>query len=119
MDMSWQTTFVLACAALCAAVVPGTLGYATARNETADQQRQELVRLRAEVQTARKLVRGVSSFCEAETGDAGASSSRSSGSPAPLGSSRSSGSPAPLGSSRSSGSPAPLGSSGRPGSPRT
>ncbi|MEV6983761.1 hypothetical protein AB0M95_21240 [Sphaerisporangium sp. NPDC051017] len=54
MDMSWQTTFALACAALFAAIVPGTLGYTTARLETADRQRAELVRLRAEVQSSRQ-----------------------------------------------------------------
>ncbi|MET8156427.1 hypothetical protein ABZT47_08630 [Sphaerisporangium sp. NPDC005289] len=75
MDPSWQTTFALACAALCAAVVPGTLGYATARLETADQQRQELVRTRAEVQAARNLIRRLSSPCDAGSGDAGTTSS--------------------------------------------
>ncbi|MEU9887256.1 hypothetical protein [Sphaerisporangium sp. NPDC051011] len=54
MDMSWQTTFALACAALFAAIVPGTLGYTTARLETADRQRAELVRLRAEIQSSRQ-----------------------------------------------------------------
>ncbi|WP_248962298.1 hypothetical protein [Sphaerisporangium perillae] len=82
MDMSWQTTFTLVCAAVLAAVVPGTLGYATARLETADQQRLELIRLRAEVQAARKTVRRVSTQCEAEGGGTGSgtSSSGSSGS---------------------------------------
>ncbi len=63
MDMSWQTTFALACAAVLAAIVPGTLGYTSARLETAAQQRQELVRLRAELQAARQVVQQVSTPC--------------------------------------------------------
>jgi hypothetical protein len=76
MDMSWQTTFALACAAVFAAVVPGTLGYATARLETADQQRQELIRLRADLQAARAAVQRVSAPCkvEARGSDSGISS---------------------------------------------
>ncbi|MEU8270202.1 hypothetical protein AB0B89_23980 [Sphaerisporangium sp. NPDC049002] len=66
MDMSWQTTFALACAAVFAAIVPGTLGYTSARLETAAQQRQELVRLRAELQTARQAVQQVSTPCKAQ-----------------------------------------------------
>ncbi|MFB9251379.1 hypothetical protein ACFFWE_24320 [Sphaerisporangium melleum] len=67
--MSWQTTFALACAALVAAAVPGTVGYATARLETADRQHQELVRLRAELQAARQTVRQVTSSCEPGSGE--------------------------------------------------
>ncbi|WP_147268802.1 hypothetical protein [Sphaerisporangium album] len=63
MDMSWQTTFALACAAVFAAVVPGTLGYTTARLETADRQRAELARLRVEVQASQQTVQRLSESC--------------------------------------------------------
>jgi hypothetical protein len=79
MDMSWQTTFALACAAVFAAIVPGTLGYATARLETADQQRHELIRLRAEVQAARKAVQQVSAPCKTEAKGTGPATSSSGG----------------------------------------
>ncbi|GAA1271883.1 hypothetical protein GCM10009677_26140 [Sphaerisporangium rubeum] len=65
MDISWQTTLALACAAVTAAVLPGTLGYATARLEAADLQRQEVARLRAELQAARRTVQQVAATCEA------------------------------------------------------
>ncbi|MEV7966624.1 hypothetical protein AB0O34_11660 [Sphaerisporangium sp. NPDC088356] len=64
MDMSWQTTFALACAAVFAAIVPGTLGYTSARLETAAQQRHEMVRLHAELQAARQVVQQVSTPCK-------------------------------------------------------
>ncbi|MFC4589045.1 hypothetical protein [Sphaerisporangium corydalis] len=64
MDMSWQTTFAVACAAIVVTVVPGTLGYATARVETAVRQSQEVSRLRAELQSVRKAVQEVSDPCE-------------------------------------------------------
>jgi hypothetical protein len=79
MDMSWQTTFALACAAVFAAVVPGTLGYATARLETADQQRQELIRLRADLQAARAAVQRVSAPCKVEARGSGSGISSASG----------------------------------------
>ncbi|GII81253.1 hypothetical protein Sru01_62350 [Sphaerisporangium rufum] len=53
MDLSWQTAVSLSCAAIVAAVVPGTIGYTTARLERADRQQAEIMRLRAEVRAAR------------------------------------------------------------------
>ena len=66
MDISWQTTVALACAAVTAAVIPGTVGYTTARLESADLQRHEVVRLRADLQAARRTVQRVSATCGAE-----------------------------------------------------
>ncbi|WP_214409971.1 hypothetical protein [Sphaerisporangium fuscum] len=80
MDMSWQTTFAVACATVLAAVVPGTLGYATARVETAERQRQEVMRLHAEVQAARKAVHQVSTPCGALDQDGASYSGGSRGS---------------------------------------
>jgi hypothetical protein len=68
MDMSWQTTFALICATVVAAVVPGTLGFANARLEAADRHRQEVVRLRAEVQSARKTIQRISTPCTGGNG---------------------------------------------------
>lgn len=65
MDISWQTTLALVCAAVSAAVIPGTVGYATARLEVADLQRQEVARLRADLQAARRTVQRVAATCEA------------------------------------------------------
>ncbi|MEO3811300.1 hypothetical protein ABGB17_20090 [Sphaerisporangium sp. B11E5] len=66
MDISWQTTFALACAAITAAVIPGTLGYATARLEAADRHHHEVVRLKADLQAARQIVRRDSATCGPE-----------------------------------------------------
>ncbi|MFC6079555.1 hypothetical protein [Sphaerisporangium aureirubrum] len=66
MDITWPTTFALACAAITAAVVPGTIGYTTARLESADRHRYEVVRLRADLQAARQAVQQVSATCGPE-----------------------------------------------------
>lgn len=75
MDMSWQTAFAFACAAVFAAIVPGTLGYATARVEMADRQIHELVRLRAELHAAHKAFQQASAPCDLETGSSGSGDS--------------------------------------------
>jgi hypothetical protein len=74
MDTTWQTAFALACAAITAAVVPGTLGYTTARLESADRHRHEVVRLRADLTAARQAVQQVSATCgpDAQSSSSGA-----------------------------------------------
>ncbi|MBB4699027.1 hypothetical protein [Sphaerisporangium siamense] len=61
--MSWQTALALSCAAVLAAAVPGTLGYATARLERADSQHAEVLRLRAEIQSVRRTDRQIPTPC--------------------------------------------------------
>ncbi|MDH2426759.1 hypothetical protein [Sphaerisporangium sp. TRM90804] len=97
MELSWQTSFALACAAVFAAIVPGTLGYATARVEGADRQRQEVVRLRAELHAARGAVRQVDTACRLDPADD--ESSRAGAAPAG-GASRLGGLPMPHGAER-------------------
>ncbi|WP_344934525.1 hypothetical protein [Sphaerisporangium flaviroseum] len=82
--MSWQTTFALACAAVFAVLVPGTLGYTTARLETAHQQRQELIRLRGELQSARQTISQVSAPCKLDARGTGSGASPASESDALL-----------------------------------
>lgn len=58
MGVSRQTTLILTCVAVLCTVVPGTLGYTTARLEAVDRTAQELRLLQARLQSAQVRVSG-------------------------------------------------------------
>lgn len=58
MTGSKRTSFTLMCAAVLSAVLPGFAGYASAKFEAYDQAKQELARLRADLNESNKLDAG-------------------------------------------------------------